>query len=321
MMSKTNTSTTAAPAHVDTDDHGGRRVTKRADSLVTHLAGTKKAVLVGITYQGGAPYPPLLGAGNDVRNMNTLLGNYFGFGAIEVLVDDYVQDGSDALQRCPVWPTRQNILAAIDWLVQGAKAGDSLVFFYSGHGGRVQDFSQDELDGFDEAIVPWDAWQNGFLVDDDLHRALIAPLPKGVRLTVIIDACHSGTALDLPFVYQFRAGATQPELFTSTRPSTHLHPDDDGDHENTADVIALTSCRDDQTSADTRVEALGGTASGAMTYALLQSMFDGNGQRKANVTYWDLLVQMRAAMKKGGLDQVPQLAVGRVLDLNTPFAL
>ena len=34
-------------------------------------------------------------------------------------------------------PSRENILAAFQWLVDGAKAGDSLFMHYSGHGGRL----------------------------------------------------------------------------------------------------------------------------------------------------------------------------------------
>lgn len=41
------------------------------------------------------------------------------------------------------------------------------------------------------AKLPW----------QDLHKILVKHLPPGVRLTVIFDSCHSGTAMDLPYVY------------------------------------------------------------------------------------------------------------------------
>lgn len=34
-----------------------------------------------------------------------------------------------------------------------------------------------------------------------MHRIMVQPLPAGVRLTAIFDSCHSGTALDLPYIY------------------------------------------------------------------------------------------------------------------------
>jgi hypothetical protein len=36
-----------------------------------------------------------------------------------------------------IMPTKKNIVAALDWLVEGAAAGDSLFLHYSGHGGAV----------------------------------------------------------------------------------------------------------------------------------------------------------------------------------------
>ena len=34
-----------------------------------------------------------------------------------------------------------------------------------------------------------------------MHRIMVQPLQAGVRLTAIFDSCHSGTALDLPYIY------------------------------------------------------------------------------------------------------------------------
>ena len=35
--------------------------------------------------------------------------------------------------------------------------------------------------------------------DDELHARIIAPLPAGVKLHAWVDACHSGSILDLPY--------------------------------------------------------------------------------------------------------------------------
>ena len=39
--------------------------------------------------------------------------------------------------------------------------------------------------------------QAGQIVDDELCMLLVNPLPQGVRMHAIIDACHSGSVLDL----------------------------------------------------------------------------------------------------------------------------
>lgn len=38
------------------------------------------------------------------------------------------------------------------------------------------------------------------------------PLRPGVRLTAIFDSCHSGTALDLPYVYSTQGVLKEPNL-------------------------------------------------------------------------------------------------------------
>lgn len=45
-----------------------------------------------------------------------------------------------------------------------------------------------------------------------MHRIMVSPLPPGVRLTAIFDSCHSGTALDLPYVYSTQGILKEPNL-------------------------------------------------------------------------------------------------------------
>jgi len=109
-------------------------------------------------------------------------------------------------------PTKQNILRAMHWLVKDARPNDSLFFHYSGHGGQTKDLDGDEDDGYDEVIYPVDFRQVGHIVDDEMHRIMVQPLPAGVRLTAIFDSCHSGTALDLPYIYSTQGVLKEPHL-------------------------------------------------------------------------------------------------------------
>ena len=96
-------------------------------------------------------------------------------------------------------PTKANIQAAIAWLVQGAAPGDTLFFHYSGHGGRV--LRTDGRGEWHETLCPVDMDEAGMIHDNELFEMLVKPLPKGCRLTCILDACHSAGALDLPFIF------------------------------------------------------------------------------------------------------------------------
>jgi hypothetical protein len=81
-----------------------------------------------------------------------------------------------------------------------------------GHGGQTKDLDGDEEDGYDEVIYPVDFRQNGHITDDEMHRIMVRPLQAGVRLTAIFDSCHSGTALDLPYIYSTQGILKEPNL-------------------------------------------------------------------------------------------------------------
>lgn len=81
---------------------------------------------------------------------------------------------------------------AISALMETAKAGDSVVIQYSGHGSFVPDEDGDEPDGTDECLCPYDLRANGPITDDELFE-LFSARAKGVKLLMISDSCHSGT--------------------------------------------------------------------------------------------------------------------------------
>ena len=80
---------------------------------------------------------------------------------------------------------------------------DSPCFIHTreSHGVSVPDKNGDEADGFDEALVPVDYKKAGVILDDTLLEKLVCPLPKGAIMTCFIDCCHSGTMLDLPYLF------------------------------------------------------------------------------------------------------------------------
>ncbi|KAG0014562.1 Ca(2+)-dependent cysteine protease [Entomortierella chlamydospora] len=159
---------------------------------LSDCTGHRRALLIGINYTG---LPNALhGCVNDTVVMKTfLLENKFKEENIRVLTDDQV--GTQWM------PTKANIMRNLEWLIHDAKMNDSYFLHYSGHGGQVADLDGDETDGMDNCIFPLDHAQNGVIIDDELHNMLVKSLPQGVRLTVVFDCCHSGSALDLPYIY------------------------------------------------------------------------------------------------------------------------
>ncbi|KAF8274852.1 caspase domain-containing protein, partial [Lactarius quietus] len=296
----------------------------------SQCTGKRKALCIGINYIG--QQAELRGCINDARNIERFLIEKFGYKRedIVVLTDD---------QRDPrSIPTKTNMLQAMQWLVTGARADDSLFFHYSGHGGQTKDLNGDEGDGYDEVIYPVDFKKAGHIVDDEMHDIMVKSLPAGCRLTAIFDAnfsdlksqsCHSGTALDLPYVYSTEGKLKEPNLALEAGQglmgavSSYARGDMGGvfrtvtsvvksattargaeqrarqTKTSPADCISWSGCKDSQTSADA-VEA--GSATGAMSYAFITAL-----TQQPQQSYLQLLQSIRAILR-AKYSQKPQVS-------------
>jgi metacaspase-1 len=121
--------------------------------------------------------------------------------------------------RGPFFPNGRNILAAMHWLVSEPNTCNFL--HYSGHGGQVRDPDGDRDSGFDDTIVPIDFEKNGQIDSDKLHRTLVSALPANSTLFVIFDCCHSGSAIELPYVYR-SDGDGNVSLLDNVKTGMHL---------------------------------------------------------------------------------------------------
>ena len=150
----------------------------------------KKSLLIGINYTGSANQ--LAGCHKDVENIAEFL-SYRGYNTEDQVI---LRDRDGGLSE----PTGVNILRAFDWLV--SEPGTCNFLHYSGHGGQVEDPTGRHPTGLLDTIVPVDFQENGQINSDQLHRHLISALPPNSTLFVILDCCHSGSALELPYVYK-----------------------------------------------------------------------------------------------------------------------
>jgi hypothetical protein len=308
------------------------------------LTGNKKALFIGINYTG--TQAELKGCINDVRNISQLVCQKYGFQNCLYLTDE--QQDQDKK------PTYNNIIEAMKWLVQGAQPNDSLFFHYSGHGGTCRDENDsDEIDSFDETIIPLDYQTAGQIVDDVIYENLVQPLPQGCRLTAVFDSCHSGTVLDLPYTYQcdgnveviendvrkeifkkalgivgsfiqgdqaaiassllglFDGSIDFSQLFGGKNNSSQANQNAVNKRKHNADVIQFSGCMDNQTSADAKINNV---STGAMSYALVTVL----GQNQ-NISYTQLLTQIRQIMKQKNFRQIPQLSTSHPINMNESF--
>lgn len=237
----------------------------------------RRALLIGINYVGTRF--ELQGCVNDTTRLKSLLERQ-GFTEITVLTEASA--------------TRKNILDACRWLVGGAQPRDALFFHFSGHGSQVEDEDGDEEDGYDETIVPYDHSKSGQIVDEELWKCLVEPLPEGARLTSIMDCCHSGTGLDLPWQYETRTKSWKLEALPAFA---------------RADVQLFSACSDSQTAADDAGRRKT-HAGGAMTNAFLDAF-----GRAASPSYPAFLDCLQVALRSRGHSQKPQFSSSQRFDL------
>ncbi|CAK9095270.1 Metacaspase-1 [Durusdinium trenchii] len=185
--------TLGQPVVNQVSSHPAVRAPGEATQSIAQLPGKRKSLLVGINYFGTDA--ELHGCIADVKRIIPLLEQQ-GFPSNEehqlVLLDDHHWP---TLRR----PTLANMRQAIRWLTHDAKTGDALFFHYSGHGGREQ--SSHAASGFVETLCPEDYDRAGMLLDTELFQTLVRPLPSGCRLTCLMDCCHSGGVLNLPYLF------------------------------------------------------------------------------------------------------------------------
>lgn len=157
------------------------------------------AVLVGVSKYEHLTIRPLEGPKNDIAAMRTFV-RALGVtdGRVLVLDDDAKQES--------LLPRRHNILAALASVARQAMPGQTVLIYFSGHGGQVPQGKvlapgvYREPDGLDEVFITRDTrlWNKalrrieGALVDDEIGAALRQFNDKGVHAWAIFDTCHSG---------------------------------------------------------------------------------------------------------------------------------
>ncbi len=231
------------------------------------------ALCIGINYNGQSAQ--LRGCVNDALALADVLRGRFGFD-VQLMTDD-----------TSTRPTRAALLSSLHTLMAASRGGDVDEVFvsFSGHGNMLDlQGCRCAAPGQNEVLVPVDYATDGYLVDDDLHAILAG---AGCRVTLLIDACHSGSILKLRYRY------------APSGVSVVDNPLDGIDHP----IMCLSGCDDRQTSADAFAPEAN-RYQGAMTTAFLH-ILEAAGYR---VTCKDVLRNVQARLREQQYYQVPQLS-------------
>jgi metacaspase-1 len=190
--------------------------------------------------------------------------------------------------------------------VAEARAGDTVVITYSGHGTYVADQNGDETDAADECLCPADCFAGNLITDDEL-ATIFQDRHRGVRLVFVSDSCHSGTVSRFAMM-EAPAGPVAKVRFL---PPEHLNLpvalrpffrgfDPRGTSPLKSSALLLSGCMDWEYSYDAWY---GDRANGAMT----RNAIDSLNELPGGATYKDWFKALRQRIPSQQYPQSPNL--------------
>lgn len=238
-------------------------------ALLPAFSQRKRAFMVGVSHYDTAM------TGYQWNNIN-------GTNDISLLSPILQEQGFQITSLLDEQATYNAITKQLQQFIQKSKAGDIIYLHFSTHGQPVEDMSGDETDGWDEAVVPIDAYKlyrkgvyegERHLLDDQLNTYLqklrFKLGPKGM-VYVVIDACHAGTSSrgNDDIIRGTHVGFTpHNKIFKPSKDQRSHFP---LVHKNKlADIVFLEACRADQLNTEIKVE---GQRYGALSYHLAQTL-------------------------------------------------
>ena len=241
-------------------------------SFMVSIAGNaqrKRAFMVGISH-----YDTAL-TGYQWNNIN-------GVEDINLLSPILKKQGFYLTTLLDEQATYLNITNQLSTFTNHTKKGDIVYLHFSAHGQPVEDLNGDEEDGWDEAIVPIDAYKNykkgvyegkKHLLDDQLNtyiKKLRTKIGTTGFLYVIIDACHAGTSsrANDETVRGTKVGFTyHNKVFKpSTQKKSHYKVEATP---KMSHVMFLEACRPDQVNMEIKVD---GKRYGPLSYNIAQAL-------------------------------------------------
>lgn len=230
--------------------------------------GRKKIALL---FAIGTGYPgvqnDLVGPPYDLKNVTAFFCKCYKEFIVKVFADAQI--------------TRYFFETTIRYYISLLKPDDELVIYYSGHG--TNGIDKNEVDGYREGL---------YLVDgtywDDEFSLLLQDIPKGARVTVVLDSCFAKGSTIPKHVINRKFVETQPIPQNAKRVKQILKSED-------MNYVIYAACGENQTSADL------GTDGGAFTMYWLKAW-----DRAYTHLQWSSQTA-KLLTEDNSLDQVPNI--------------
>lgn len=203
--------------------------------------------------------------------------------------------------------THKNIMQSLDKFISSTKKGDVVYLHFSCHGQPFEDKNGDEADGWDESLVPIDAYKKfkkgeyegeKHIIDDQLN-ALTDKIRKKIGkkglLYVAIDACHAGTSSrgsdEIVRGTMTAFSSDKTKIYNPPAEKKTNYKIETNDQ--MSNVVFLEACRADQVNKEIKVD---GKPYGALSYNIALTL-----QRcSLSVTPQQFITSLKESMKIAG---------------------
>jgi hypothetical protein len=213
--------------------------------------------------------------------MKNILKKYFNYIDSEIIImTDNLSTSSN------FYPTKNNIMNILKNTFMNTD--EKIYVHYSGHGSNIFDINRDELDRYDECIIPTD-YNNGknIIIDDDLY-ALFTNLRASCQLFISLDCCMSGTMCDLNYCFNYNNNTKKFNTINTGFKNIY----------ETKNIISFSAVQDNQYALDVYAN---GKAQGAFTMAINNVLNKYGNISSLNVfftnVYNDLILNGYTSMK------------------------
>ncbi len=255
------------------------------------------ALLVGINrYPAGGKVRNLYGCVGDIERMDTFLNEQLGY---DGRYESKLLRNEEA--------TRLEIIKEFRNHLGKATKGDAVLFMYAGHGSRQSsavEFKDRYPDQMDETLVCYDSrLPDGLDLADKELAVLISELKAG-HIVVILDSCHSGSGTredEIGDEVHFRSASPikQPRELSSYLGG---HFSNQIDQRQPISIpltphILLAACTRHEQAGECQAPGFGYFSNSLLT--VLKST-------RCNISYADLFLRCRIAIKKDINGQTPQ---------------
>ncbi|UNK48687.1 caspase family protein [Lysobacter sp. S4-A87] len=265
------------------------------------------ALIVGIdryrysdAHQPSAVFSDLRGAVGDALRFKQALADLYG-----VEVDVPAAGACDSSNAATITltddcATRARILEALQQRIASLRAGDTLLFYFAGHGSRYRDDeARDQDTGYNGTILPTDArnpdGSPGDIFDVELKALKDRATAQGLYFVSVFDSCNSATATRTGAAGQSRSAPTinvpAPPSSVAAAPAAVATSSGGNGY-----WVHLAAAQDGEEAQETGGGTVG-TRAGVFTTALLDTL-RMPGMRDA--TFGDLIHEVRLRVAARG---------------------